>query len=187
MRGGEKRWRDCHCTALTGADAEEETGVSQKDNEKCQYFSHCWAESISKGFKKCSSFILCQEPFLFSKERKWITLNTFHGTFFLPIKSQTAIETSCVLSKYNRGPPSLFHYSCSLIQYRIAGPWRQMSLHQHADVVFLHLGSVIIETYNAVEVKDLRGSLSPPGLFYSVFSTFAVCPKREFSTFRLLR
>lgn len=52
----------CHSTLLNGIDAAEGTGMFQKDNEKTWFLSHCWAESISMGFKKCSSFILCQEP-----------------------------------------------------------------------------------------------------------------------------
>ena len=56
-------------TLLTGIDAAEGTGVSQKDNEKSWNLSQSWAESISKGFIKCSSFILCQEPFLFSTKK----------------------------------------------------------------------------------------------------------------------
>lgn len=51
------------------------TGVSQKHNEKSEYHSQCWAESISKGFKKLFIIYLCQEPFLFATKKK--KLNNF--------------------------------------------------------------------------------------------------------------
>lgn len=64
----------------------------------------------------------------------------------------------CAPAKYNRrGVLRRFSTSAAvcLIQYGIVGPWRQTSVHQHAGDAFPHLGSVIIQAYNSVEVKSL--------------------------------
>lgn len=90
-RGERGRWRHCHCTMLNGIDAAEGTGMFQKDLVPLTLLG--WINQY--GIQKM--FIIYSLPgaFLFSrkKKKKWITLNIFHSTIFLPIKSKAALET----------------------------------------------------------------------------------------------
>lgn len=142
-----------------------------KDNERSWYLSHCWAESISQSFTKCSSFILCQEfvPFLKKKSVEYISRHNFSANQ----KLKCLKNSLTVLPPSITGPTPSFSTSAAvyLIQYGFVSPWRQISVLQCAEVCFPHLGLDILQACDSVEALRLISQTSYPPMAFSPVSS----------------
>lgn len=81
----------------------------------------------------------------------------FTAPFFCQSKVKLSQKLQTALRLNTTGGPPSFSTSAAvcLIQYGTAGPWRQTSVHQHAEDDFSHLGRFIIQAYDSVEVQSL--------------------------------
>lgn len=111
----------------------------QKDNEQqSEHLTHCWAESISKGFRNVHH--LSQEPFPGLNKT-----NNFEYISRCNFYANQKQKCQTVLLQIQQGALHRFSTSAAVyfIQYGIAGPLRLTSVDLHADVGFAHLGSGI--------------------------------------------